>query len=119
MWTRRNHPFRLELRAAVSAAGLQGDRVDRQLGTLRESVGGHDVEAEAQRVWFYAYRYPDLKGDASDCMHALLAGAFDDEVDDALGQRQFVHFYLLAIASAGPAVHLQRVCEQVLRGCCA
>jgi hypothetical protein len=47
-------------------------------------VGGCDIEAGAQRVEFDACSHPDIEGDGGDHMHALLAGALDDEVDDTL-----------------------------------
>jgi hypothetical protein len=70
---------------------LQRNCVDRQLGALRQSVGGHEVEAKSQRVRFDASGNSDLDQDPGDRMHALLTSAFDNQVDNALAQRQLVH----------------------------
>src|SRR5208283_5715085 len=90
--TRRNQPWWREFAGAVSAAGLQGDGFDHQLGALHQGVGGDDFEAKSQRVWFDARGNPDLDHDPSDLMHAFLAGAFDNKIDNTLAQRQLMHW---------------------------
>lgn len=70
---------------------MQANLFDRQLGTLHQGFGGNDVEAKPERVRLDARGDPDLDDDPGDRMHAFLSSAFDDEIDDALAQRQLVH----------------------------
>src|SRR5208337_34110 len=58
---------------------------------MRQGVRGDDVEAKSQRVRFDACGSPDFDHDPGHRTHAFLASAPDNEVDDALAQRQLVH----------------------------
>jgi hypothetical protein len=89
--TSRNQPRRLELAGAVSATGLQGNGFDCQLSASRQAALGNDIEAKPQSVGFNARSSPDLNHDPRDFTQALVSGAIDDEIDNALAQRQLVH----------------------------
>src|SRR5271165_281590 len=58
---------------------------------MRQGVRGDDVEAKSQRVRFDACGSPDFDHDPGHRMHAFLASAPDNEVDNALAQCQLVH----------------------------
>jgi hypothetical protein len=72
-------------------ARLQRNRFDCQFGTLRNGIGGDNVKAQAQRVWFDTGRATDLDRDPSDLLDPLAASALDDEVEDVSAERQLVH----------------------------
>ena len=82
---------RLELAGAVPATGLQRDCFDCELSASRQGALGNNIEAKPQSVGLDPCADPDLKHHPGDRMQAFLAGAINDEVYNALAQRQFVH----------------------------
>ena len=89
---------RVELRCACPAGASQPDPLDHEIGAPRHSVRRDDVEAEIQRLRFYACGHTHLHDDARDPLKSFLAATSGRKVDDALGQCQFVH---LGISMAG------------------
>ena len=82
---------RIRMRSLCNGAASQVIRLDRQFATVSQGVCGDDVEATAQRVRFDAPGSPEFDHDPRHRVHAILLSAPDNEVDNALAQRQLVH----------------------------